>query len=425
MKVALATKDGEYVTQHFGRSPSFHIYEIDDTTYDWEFVEVRENAPACGEGHNSSAFAESIALISDCSAIFVAQIGGHAAAEVSRAGITILDKAGLVDELIEGYIAYIKKTKARYALRDEKRREVQLAQEPQELPKAKTEIDEKILAEHPCFAESAKGRYGRLHLPVSPVCNIRCGFCIRSCNDFEDRPGVAAGILPSSEAVRTVERALEISPNVRVVGIAGPGDTLATNDALDAFQRVHEAYPDLIECLSTNGLNLPGKSPALKNAGVLTLTVTVNAVDPNITAQIVDGIVFEGKSYTGLAAAEILISRQLRGIREAVDAGITVKVNSVLIPGVNADHIADIAKTVAEAGASRHNIIPLIPQHKFADTPAPTCVDVEKARAAAGKYINQFLHCAHCRADACGIPGETDFSSQLYSTAVMETFSHG
>ncbi|MDR0839001.1 MAG: radical SAM protein [Oscillospiraceae bacterium] len=281
------------------------------------------------------------------------------------------------------------------------------------------------LAEHPCFAESAKGRYGRLHLPTSPACNIRCRFCIRSCNDTEDRPGVAAGIISPDEAVSIVGRALELSPNIRVVGIAGPGDTLATPAAIEAFRQVHEAYPELIECLSTNGLALPGKSEVLKKVGVKTLTVTVNAVDPEITAKIVDGIVFEGKPYEGLAAAEILISRQLRGIREAVEAGITVKINSVLIPGVNDTHIAEIAKTVAELGASRHNIIPLIPQHKFADVPAPTCEEVERARAEAGKYLTQFLHCAHCRADACGVPGETDFSAQLYSGKVLETFSHG
>ncbi|MDR0862473.1 MAG: radical SAM protein [Oscillospiraceae bacterium] len=281
------------------------------------------------------------------------------------------------------------------------------------------------LEEHPCFASSAEGRYGRLHLPVSPYCNIRCRFCERSCNDYENRPGVAVGILSVDDAVDTVRRALELSPNIRVVGIAGPGDTLSTPNALRTFEKVHAAYPDLIKCLSTNGLSLPGKSAQLKAVGVRTLTVTVNAVDPEITAKIVDGIVFDGKSYEGLAAAEILISRQLRGIREAVAEGITVKINSVLIPGVNDAHIAEIAKTVAALGASRHNIIPLIPQHQFADIPAPTCEEVETARAEAGKYLTQFLHCAHCRADACGVPGETDFSSQLYATAVMDTFSHG
>jgi nitrogen fixation protein NifB len=131
------------------------------------------------------------------------------------------------------------------------------------------------------------------------------------------------------------------------------------------------------------------------------------------------------KAVSGAEAGELLIRGQLTGIREAAAAGITVKVNTVLIPGINDGHIADIAQAVSEAGASKHNIIPLIPQYEFADMPAPSCEQIEAARAAAAPYIRQFLHCAHCRADACGVPGEADFAEALYKNRVMETFSHG
>jgi len=70
------------------------------------------------------------------------------------------------------------------------------------------------------------------------------------------------------------------------------------------------------------------------------------------------------------------------------------------------------------------NILPLIPQNGFIDTPAPDCTQVNMARAQAEKHLVVFRHCQHCRADACGIPGKKDFSSQLYGHA-METFSHG
>jgi nitrogen fixation protein NifB len=39
-----------------------------------------------------------------------------------------------------------------------------------------------------------------------------------------------------------------------------------------------------------------------------------------------------------------------------------------LLPGVNDEHIMDIAKRVKEQGASLMNVIPLIPMHKFKDT---------------------------------------------------------
>ena len=288
--------------------------------------------------------------------------------------------------------------------------------------------DKELLAiarTHPCLSREANSAFGRLHLPVSPACNIQCRFCRRSLNKSEQRPGVTARVLQPEEAVEKVRQALELCPEITVAGIAGPGDTLATDSALRTFRLVHEAYPDLTLCLSTNGLMLPDYAQRLHDAGVRTVTVTVNAVDPGIQAKIISHIVFEGIRYVGEEGASILIRRQLEGIRKIKALGAIVKVNTVLIPGVNDEHIEAVAKAVKEAGADLYNIIPLIPQNEFSDTPAPTCLQIEEARQKAGKYIEVFRHCQHCRADACGIPGKGDLSGKLYGTGCAETFSHG
>ena len=65
-----------------------------------------------------------------------------------------------------------------------------------------------LVKKHPCFSEGAHFKYGRIHLPVSPACNIQCKFCKRSFNKFENRPGVSGGLLKPEEAVGVVERAL-------------------------------------------------------------------------------------------------------------------------------------------------------------------------------------------------------------------------
>ncbi len=279
--------------------------------------------------------------------------------------------------------------------------------------------------DHPCFNGSIHGKKGRLHLPISPSCNIQCKYCVRACNKCEQRPGVAGGILKVEEAVDTVRRALELCPEITVVGIAGPGDTLASRHGLEAFRLVHEAYPRLIKCLSTNGLALPGKARDLLTVGVKTITITLNAVDPRIGEQIYSHVLWEGKRYQGAEAAALLLDHQLKGIREVREKGILVKVNTVLIPGINDGHIGKIAEAVSKAGASIHNIIPLIPQHEMKDIPAPTCGEINRAREAAGQYLPQFRHCMHCRADACGIIGKEDLSYRLYGERRMETFSHG
>jgi nitrogen fixation protein NifB len=283
--------------------------------------------------------------------------------------------------------------------------------------------------QHPCFSGEANMNRGRVHLPVSPVCNIRCRFCKRSFNKFENRPGVSAQLLKPENAVELIRKALERCPEITVAGIAGPGDTLATRHAIDTFALIHKEYPSLINCLSTNGLLLERYTDELAQAGVKTLTVTVNAVDPVILDRICAGVLLDGKVYTGIEGAEILIEAQKRGIRKAAALGLVIKINIVLIPGVNDGHIAAIAETAAGLGASIINIIPLIPQHEFAGHEAPDCTALGKAREAAERFLPVFRHCRHCRADAIGIPGKGDISSLVYGddphASAAETFSHG
>ncbi|MBK5953197.1 radical SAM protein, partial [Rhodospirillum rubrum] len=218
---------------------------------------------------------------------------------------------------------------------------------------------------HPCFdpAPQAHARAGRLHLPVSPACNITCQFCARDFNASDRRPGVARRLLKPEQALDVVRRALRLCPEISVVGIAGPGDTLATNHAIDTFALIHADFPTLINCLSTNGLRLPDRAKELAAVGVQTLTVTVNAVAPEIQAVISPVIADRGKRLEGIEAARVLIANQLEGIAKAVALGMVVKVNCVLIPGVNDDHIGAVAQKVAAAGASLFNIIALIPTH--------------------------------------------------------------
>jgi len=283
---------------------------------------------------------------------------------------------------------------------------------------------------HPCLSGGAQGgadmNNGRIHLPVSPVCNIQCKFCKRDFNKWEMRPGVAAGLLHPKEAVSLVDKALAICPQITVAGIAGPGDTLATTHALEAFRLIYAAFPQLINCLSTNGLLLEKYADDLWNAGVRTVTVTVNAVDADILANICSHIVFDGKLYKGVKGAQILIDAQERGIEKMSALGAVVKINTVLIPEINDFHIEEIACAVKSWGGSIINIIPLIPQFEMADLQPPTCSQLNKARSEAEEYLPVFRHCQQCRADAAGIPGRSDISNLLYEYAGTErTFSHG
>ena len=288
---------------------------------------------------------------------------------------------------------------------------------------------EELTTKHPCFAKGPNSGNGRIHLPISPSCNIECRFCERSFNTYEKRPGVTSTVISPQDAMVAIGKALEVCPAIRVAGIAGPGDTLASPYALETFRLIGKEFPQLIKCMSTNGLLLAEKAQEVIDAGVDSLTVTVNAVDPEIEAQLNDGVVWHGKHYTGVEAAKILIEQQLKGIELISGSGITLKINTVLVPDINTEHIETIAKTVAELGADMYNIIPLIPNHKLKDCREPDCMEIERAILRASKHIDVFRHCQRCRADAVGIPGGEDYGSMIYLNlqrlSRKDTFSHG
>ena len=289
------------------------------------------------------------------------------------------------------------------------------------------DIDNKyahLAKNHPCLGHAPNK--GRLHLPVSPACNIKCRFCTRAFNDSEDRPGVTKQILTVEEASGAIGRAISLCPEISVVGVAGPGDSLASGHALECFAEMKKYHPRLLACMSTNGLMLPEYADSIVKTGVDTVTVTVNAVDPGILARIVEKIAYRGQILTGEEAAEILIANQLKGVSLLAAGGVLVKINAVLIPEINLEHIGEIARATSERGASVINIIPLIPQGDFAGMTVPGCDEINAAREAAEEYLPVFRHCHHCRADACGLLGR-DLSRELYRGAINaeNTFSHG
>ncbi|MHB8064204.1 MAG: radical SAM protein [Ruminiclostridium sp.] len=282
-----------------------------------------------------------------------------------------------------------------------------------------------LIKKHPCFSGEAHFKFGRIHLPVSPTCNIQCKFCKRSLNKTENRPGVASKILSPQASLELVDKALQLCPEITVVGIAGPGDTLATPDALETFELIDSKYPQLIKCMSTNGLMLREYAERITKAGVKTISVTVNAVDPEILQDICTGIFINGDYLEGIEGAAQLIDAQIEGIKKLSALGVTVKINTVLIPGLNYVHIEEVARVTSKAGAAIMNVIPLIPQNEMNNFRAPNCIELNNARLVAEKYLQVFRHCKQCRADACGVPGiEKDFAKLLYEQP-LETFSHG
>lgn len=279
-----------------------------------------------------------------------------------------------------------------------------------------------LTSTHPCYNEKAHFTTARIHLPVAPCCNIQCNYCTRKLNKCEHRPGVAQSILSPYKALERVDKYIKEMPNLKVVGIAGPGESLANQETFETLRLVHEKYPELIKCVASNGLLLPEKIDQLAKVGVSSVTVTINTVNPEIGAKIYSFVRYHDKTYKGREGAKFLIENQFLGVKRASKAGLKVKVNTVLIPEINLEEIREIAKRAAESGAILMNVIPLIPLHRFKHKRAPECDELTIARTIAEEFLPQFRLCRQCRADSIGIPGFEPWGSPVQHRTTGEYY---
>lgn len=281
---------------------------------------------------------------------------------------------------------------------------------PDDMPQ---EIWDKV-KNHPCYSEEAHHHYARMHVAVAPACNIQCNYCNRKydCSN-ESRPGVVSQKLTPEQAVKKVVAVASEIPQMTVLGIAGPGDSLASpKKTFETFRMLQEQAPDIKLCLSTNGLALPALVDEICKYNIDHVTITINMVDPEIGAKIYPWIFWDHKRITGVEAARILHENQMKGLEMLTERGVLTKINSVLIPGINDEHLIEVNREVKKRGAFLHNIMPLISEAEHGTVfgltgqRGPTAQELKAVQDACMGGANLMRHCRQCRADAVGLLGE-------------------
>ena len=268
-----------------------------------------------------------------------------------------------------------------------------------------TDIERKT-KEHPCYT-CGDHKYARIHLPVAPSCNVQCNYCDRKYDCVnESRPGVTSTVLTPEQALERYKAVKEKMPNLTVVGIAGPGDACGESfpQVKETLELIKEFDPEVTFCLSTNGLMLPRRANDLIELGVSHITVTMSAVDPEISGKIYKFVNYMGERYEGTAAGAIILANQLAGLQMLVDKGIICKVNIVTLKGINDHHIPAIVQKCKDMGIYITNIMPLIPVKgtAFENLPMVSNKEIMQIRKENESIMKQMYHCKQCRADAIG-----------------------
>lgn len=193
--------------------------------------------------------------------------------------------------------------------------------------------------------------FGRVHrdlrVSLTDRCSLRCTYCM---------PAEGLPWLPSDEQLTTTELlrlvAIAVDHGIDTVRLTG-GEPLLRPDVVDVVARI-AALPTAPEVsLTTNGLRLPGLAAPLADAGLRRVNVSLDTLDR--------------ERFRSLTRRDRLVDT-LAGIAAAKAAGLNpVKINTVLMRGVNDDEAPTLLLWALEQGVSLRFIeqMPLDPQHSW------------------------------------------------------------
>nr|WP_302664281.1 GTP 3',8-cyclase MoaA [uncultured Agathobaculum sp.] len=211
-----------------------------------------------------------------------------------------------------------------------------------------------------------KDRYGRtikyLRLSVTDLCNCRCVYCMGE----NGVPRLPHSAILSFEEIEEIVRAA-VSLGVTKVRLTG-GEPLVRRGIDELVRRLRgiEGVEEL--AMTTNGARLAEYAEALKEAGLDRLNVSLDTLDPE-----------KFRRITRIGE----LRDTLDGLDDARRAGFEhIKLNTVLMGGVNDDEIAEIA-ALAKDGAFDVRFIELMPIGE--------CTDWDRRRFFPAERVLEYL----------------------------------
>ena len=172
-----------------------------------------------------------------------------------------------------------------------------------------------------------------LRVSVTDRCNLRCVYCMPE----EGVPWMARSNILTYEELSSIIRA-SVELGISKIRITG-GEPLVRTGIAD-FIKMIDQIPGVEEiAMTTNGILLSRYAADIKKAGLRRVNVSMDTLKPEKFKKICRGVDSGGG-----------IARVMEGIQAAREAGLNpVKINMVVMAGVNDDEILDFAsKTLDE-----------------------------------------------------------------------------
>ena len=102
--------------------------------------------------------------------------------------------------------------------------------------------------------------------------------------------------------------------------------------------------------MASNGLNIASYAQDLAAVGTSHVTITVNAVDAAVAAKIYAWVRHKKRVYRGIDAGKVMLEQQLEAVRALKKYDLILKINTIAIPGINEDHVLEVARAMKDEG---------------------------------------------------------------------------
>jgi cyclic pyranopterin phosphate synthase len=213
------------------------------------------------------------------------------------------------------------------------------------------------------MTRALQDRYGRvatdLRVSLTDRCNLRCNYCMPA-EGLDWLP--TDDVLTDDEVIRLIRIGVE-DLGIREVRFTG-GEPLVRRGLVDLVRRTRELSADLQISMTSNALGLARTAHALAEAGLDRVNVSLDT----IRAETFHTITRRDRLHDVIA-----------GVEAAKDAGLTpVKINAVLLRGVNDDHASELLAWCVERGYELRFIeqMPLDAQHDWSRTEMITAEEI-------------------------------------------------
>lgn len=209
-----------------------------------------------------------------------------------------------------------------------------------------------------------------MRLSLTDKCNLRCSYCMPA----EGLAWLAkAKLLTAAEIVRLVGLGVD-RLGVRELRLTG-GEPLVRADLVEIIAALRRNHPSLPISLTTNGVGLAGKAQALADAGLSRLNVSMDTLHHDAFLQL---------------TRRPFLDQVLAGIEAADAAGLRpIKVNAVLLRGVNEGHAAELLGWCLERGYELRFIeqMPLDADHGWTRDGMITAAEIRELLAASFELV--------------------------------------